>query len=78
MGNREERELYILTGRVMLGVISRPSRLWSARFHYFTARFSLEARFETYEPFISLTLSDPISVLVRHYDFPVPDAFLDL
>jgi hypothetical protein len=26
----------------------------------------------------SLTLSDPMSDLVRHYDFPVPDAFLDL
>jgi hypothetical protein len=25
-----------------------------------------------------LTLSDPISALVRHYDFPVPDAFLYL
>jgi hypothetical protein len=25
-----------------------------------------------------LTLSDPMSDLVRHYDFPVPDAFLDL
>jgi hypothetical protein len=27
---------------------------------------------------IILTLSDPMSDLVRHYDFPVPDAFLDL
>jgi hypothetical protein len=27
---------------------------------------------------ILLTLSDPMSDLVRHYDFPVPDAFLDL
>jgi hypothetical protein len=26
----------------------------------------------------SLTLSDPMSDLVRHYDFPVSDAFLDL
>jgi hypothetical protein len=26
----------------------------------------------------NLTLSDPMSDLVRHYDFPVPDAFLDL
>jgi hypothetical protein len=26
----------------------------------------------------SLTLSDPMSNLVRHYDFPVPDTFLDL
>jgi hypothetical protein len=26
----------------------------------------------------SLTLSDPMSDLVRLYDFPVPDAFLDL
>jgi hypothetical protein len=26
----------------------------------------------------TLTLSDPMSDLVRHYDFPVPDAFLDL
>jgi hypothetical protein len=25
-----------------------------------------------------LTLSDPMSDLVRHYGFPVPDAFLDL
>jgi hypothetical protein len=25
-----------------------------------------------------LTLSDPMSDLVRHYYFPVPDAFLDL
>jgi hypothetical protein len=25
-----------------------------------------------------LTLSDPMSDLVRHDDFPVPDAFLDL
>jgi hypothetical protein len=25
-----------------------------------------------------LTLSDPMLGLVRHYDFPVPDAFLDL
>jgi hypothetical protein len=25
-----------------------------------------------------LTLSDPMSDLVRHYDFPVPDAFLDI
>jgi hypothetical protein len=25
-----------------------------------------------------LTLSDLLSDLVRHYDFPVPDAFLDL
>jgi hypothetical protein len=25
-----------------------------------------------------LTISDPMSDLVRHYDFPVPDAFLDL
>jgi hypothetical protein len=24
-----------------------------------------------------LTLSDPMSDLVRYYDFPVPDAFLD-
>jgi hypothetical protein len=24
----------------------------------------------------ALTLSDPMSDLVRHYDFPVPDAFL--
>jgi hypothetical protein len=24
------------------------------------------------------TLSDPMSDLVRHYDFPFPDAFLDL
>jgi hypothetical protein len=28
--------------------------------------------------FDGLTLSDPMSDLVRHYDFPVPDAFLDL
>jgi hypothetical protein len=27
---------------------------------------------------ILLTLSDPMSDLVRHYDFPIPDAFLDL
>jgi hypothetical protein len=27
---------------------------------------------------IVLTLSDPMSDLVRHYDFPVPNAFLDL
>jgi hypothetical protein len=26
----------------------------------------------------TLTLSDPMSDLVRHYGFPVPDAFLDL
>jgi hypothetical protein len=26
----------------------------------------------------NLTLSDPLSDLVRHYDFPVPDAFPDL
>jgi hypothetical protein len=26
----------------------------------------------------ALTLSDPMSDLVRHYGFPVPDAFLDL
>jgi hypothetical protein len=25
----------------------------------------------------ALTLSDPMSDLFRHYDFPVPDAFLD-
>jgi hypothetical protein len=25
-----------------------------------------------------LTLSDPMSDLARHYDFPVPDAFPDL
>jgi hypothetical protein len=25
-----------------------------------------------------LTLSDPMSDLIRHYDFPFPDAFLDL
>jgi hypothetical protein len=25
-----------------------------------------------------LTLSNPMSDLVRHYDFPVPDTFLDL
>jgi hypothetical protein len=25
-----------------------------------------------------LTLSDPVSDLVRHYDFPIPDTFLDL
>jgi hypothetical protein len=25
-----------------------------------------------------LTLSEPMSDLVRHYDFPVPDRFLDL
>jgi hypothetical protein len=28
--------------------------------------------------FLMLTLSDPMSDLVRHYYFPVPDAFLDL
>jgi hypothetical protein len=27
---------------------------------------------------VYLTLSDPMSDLVRHYDFLVPDAFLDL
>jgi hypothetical protein len=27
---------------------------------------------------LPLTLSDPMSDLVRHYDFPVPGAFLDL
>jgi hypothetical protein len=27
---------------------------------------------------LNLTLSDPMSELVRHYDFPVPDAFLYL
>jgi hypothetical protein len=26
----------------------------------------------------TLTLSDPMSDLIRHYDFPVPDAFLNL
>jgi hypothetical protein len=26
----------------------------------------------------NLTLPDPMSDLVRRYDFPVPDAFLDL
>jgi hypothetical protein len=30
------------------------------------------------EKSIILTLSDPMSDLVRHYDFPVPDDFLDL
>jgi hypothetical protein len=28
--------------------------------------------------FCLLTLSDPMPDLVRHYDFPVPDDFLDL
>jgi hypothetical protein len=28
--------------------------------------------------YMVLTLCDPMSDLVRHYDFPVPDAFLDL
>jgi hypothetical protein len=27
---------------------------------------------------ISLTFSDPMSEIVQHYDFPVPDVFLDL
>jgi hypothetical protein len=31
-----------------------------------------------YSPALNLTLSDPMSDLVRHYDFPVPVAFLDL
>jgi hypothetical protein len=33
---------------------SSTGRIWAAGFHQVTAPFSLGARFETYEPFISL------------------------
>jgi hypothetical protein len=39
---------------------------------FFGLNFVKESQMKT------LTLSDPMSDLVRHYDFPVPDAFLDL
>jgi hypothetical protein len=38
----------------------------------------LEQNFHQHTLNICLTLSDPMSDLVQHYDFPVPDAFLDL
>jgi hypothetical protein len=40
---------------------------------YITVVFLIHSGMET----LKLTLSDPMSNLVRHYDFPVPDAFLD-
>jgi hypothetical protein len=43
--------------------------------HSFIRRQTLKSMLSTR---IALTLSDPMSDLVRHYDFPVPDAFLDL
>jgi hypothetical protein len=55
--------------------------VFNFRSHSFTPAVTIGYKLERErerEEASTLTLSDPMSDLVRHYDFPVPDAFLDL
>jgi hypothetical protein len=63
----------------LVGVINNV--LWFENERYGQLQHTSEAILcivESASRYMRLTLSDPISGLVRHYDFPVPDAFLDL
>jgi hypothetical protein len=46
----------------------------SREVHHSSSQSVLKYRLTVFK----LTLSDPMSDLVRYYDFPVPDTFLDL